>query len=129
MPADLILAALGIEDGYYEYVSKGGREVSRAQFVRYTVQYASSGNDSPDTAGNTITRDTQMVNSYALRRVQCCSLITPATSTGRKHRDERWSRAEASSQQREMSGVTDGRERSHPNRDADRLLLRRELRS
>lgn len=69
VPADLILAALGIATGYYEYVSNGAREVSRAQVGSYTVQYAASGSDTPDTAGNKVTRDTQVVNSYALRRI------------------------------------------------------------
>lgn len=69
VPADLKLAALGIAAGYYEYVSNGGREVSRAQVGSYTVQYESSGGDGNGALGAAVSRDSRIVRSYALRRV------------------------------------------------------------
>jgi hypothetical protein len=67
VPADLVLAGLGIAAGYYEYLSNGGREVNRAQVGSYMVQYAAGGGD--PTQADTVTRDMKVVNSYALRRV------------------------------------------------------------
>lgn len=67
VPADLVLAGLGIATNYYEYVSGGGREVSRAQVGSYTVQYLAAGDSGA--LGSAVSRDTKVVNSYALRRV------------------------------------------------------------
>lgn len=67
VPADLVLAGLGLANGYYEYVQTGSREVSRAQVGSYTLQFASG--ESSDGVGATVSRDTRVVKSYALRRV------------------------------------------------------------
>lgn len=69
VPGDLILAAIGIATGYYEYVSSGGREVSRAQVGSYTVQYAASAGIGQGNSDAPVSRDMQVVNSYAMRRV------------------------------------------------------------
>ncbi|MFE5643246.1 hypothetical protein [Rhodococcus sp. NPDC056516] len=71
VPAALVLAGLGLATGYYEYVSNGGREVSRAQVGSYTLQFAAGSSDGSGSGalGSTVTRDTAVINSYAMRRV------------------------------------------------------------
>lgn len=66
-PGDLVLAGLGIATNYYEYVSAGGREVTRAQVGSYTLQYA--GAQGTGELSATVSRDREVVNAHALRRV------------------------------------------------------------
>lgn len=65
IPADLVLATLGLATGYYEYIGNSGREVSRAQVGSYSLQFASGAGEN----GEKNSRDWQVINSYAQRRV------------------------------------------------------------
>lgn len=76
IPGDLRLAAIGIASGYAQYIINNGREVSRAQVGSYVVTYGSAAGDSGSGlrgggsgTGSTTSRDWQVINAYAMRRV------------------------------------------------------------
>ncbi|MBB0998325.1 hypothetical protein G6024_14725 [Dietzia maris] len=69
VPDDLVLAALGIATSYYDWATNGGREISRAQVGSYTLQFANSSSGFGGQPDPTVSRDMQVVKSYALRRI------------------------------------------------------------
>ena len=71
VPDDLVLAALGLAGGYYDYVQNGSREVTRAQVGSYTLQFAAAGSASNGAGenGSSVSRDWQVIKAYAMRRV------------------------------------------------------------
>lgn len=66
VPADLVLAALGLAMGYYEHLVNSGKEVTQASVGSYRLVYAASSSAS---SGATASRDWQVVNSYSMRRL------------------------------------------------------------
>ncbi|WP_241473770.1 hypothetical protein [Mycolicibacterium neoaurum] len=68
IPMDLKMAAVGMALGYVEWLNNSGRNVSRAQVGSYTLEFAGSVATDP-TKGGTVTRDIEVVKSYAMRRV------------------------------------------------------------
>lgn len=68
IPYDLKMAAVGMALAYAEWLKNSGRNVSRAQVGSYTLEFAGSVATDP-TKGGTVTRDVEVVKSYAMKRV------------------------------------------------------------
>lgn len=65
VPADLVLAALSLGNAYFEYLQNSGKDVAEASVGSYRLKFAAG-----NAAGRSATsRDWEVINSYALRRV------------------------------------------------------------
>jgi hypothetical protein len=66
VPEDLILAALGIAAGFYNWASDGQREISSSQVGTYRVEYA--GSRSSSNSDSTADANKAIVARYATKR-------------------------------------------------------------